>query len=314
MSVKAPRVLITGGLGFLGRHIVKELLNRAFELTILDLPGSPNALPQTGSKPCRIVWGNFADTNVIREACEGQDVLLHLAWGSLPSTAQADLPAEVQNNVAPSARLFEAACKAGIGTIVFASSGGTVYGDYRRPVTEMDLPLPMGGYGLAKLSTEHYLRLNCLKGSVRGIVLRFANPYGREQDHASGIQGLLDVALSRARLGLPILVFGDGSVVRDFFHVEDLADSVRLVLEAQHAPGFYVYNVGSGAGCSIRDALAALERATGRPLNLRFEPSRSFDVPYNVLDIRKIEQATQWKPRIDLESGLRKVWQARLAE
>ncbi len=314
MPSKVPRVLITGGLGFLGRHIARELLNRDFDLTILDLPRSPKAPLETGTKFCRMLWGNVADAKVVLEACEGQDMLLHLAWGSLPATAQADLPAEVQNNVAPSARLFEAACKAGIGTIVFASSGGTVYGDYRRPVSETDLPLPMGGYGLAKLSTEHYLRLNCLKGSARGIVLRFANPYGREQDHATGIQGLLDVALSRARLGLPIQVFGDGSVVRDFFHVEDLAESVRMVLDAQHAPGFYVYNVGSGAGCSIRDALAALERATGKPLNLRFEPSRSFDVPYNVLDIRKIEQATQWKPRIDLESGLRRVWQARLAE
>lgn len=306
----AESILFTGGLGFLGRHTVLALAEAGYEVTVIDLPSSsPPSSPFKHAR-VRIHAGDFRNSEEVRALCRQHRTAVHFAWTSLPATAQSNPAADLTDNIGPSAQFFETAYQGGIRNVLFASSGGTVYGDYRRPVTERDLPQPIGAYGLAKLTTEHFLRMACTKYAGRGVALRFANPFGRDVDHAQGAQGLLDVFLSRIAQGLPVRVFGDGSVVRDFFHVSDLAAAVVAVARMQE-PGFEAFNVGSGQGRSVKEILALVENVVGRKLVIQYEPSRGFDVPVNILDTTKLHGATGWKPELSLPDGIRKVWEAR---
>jgi UDP-glucose 4-epimerase len=219
-----------------------------------------------------------------------------------------DRLADIQENIVCSTRLFEEAAKGGVKTIFFASSGGTVYGPYDRPISERDLPHPICAYGVSKLTTEHYLRLCCREFDVQGLALRFGNPYGRLQNDPNRMQGAIEVFLNRLIANEPIHIWGDGHIVRDYFHVQDLVAAVEGL--ANHkVQGFDVFNVGSGTGHSLLQILSLMAKITGLNPKISFMSPRAIDVPISILDISKLQNVTGWRPRVGLEEGIRKEWQ-----
>jgi UDP-glucose 4-epimerase len=205
-----------------------------------------------------------------------------------------------------SVALLQAAVDSGVGRVVFASSGGTIYGD--QPISafsELDVPEPVSPYAVGKLAVEGYLRYFRRTHGIDTISLRIANPYGHRQEGSRG-QGFIAIALHAVAEGRPVTVFGDGAMVRDYVHVTDVADVIAAVTGRPHEHD--VYNLGSGHGVSLVELLEIVERVTGRRPLLEFaETPRSF-VHRSVLDISRITDEFGVVPVVSIEDGIADVW------
>ncbi|MEM9010555.1 MAG: NAD-dependent epimerase/dehydratase family protein [Pseudomonadota bacterium] len=302
------RVAVIGASGFIGQHVVAALLEAGAEVAGFDraLAVCPPHARYTH------LQGDAGNPTDVAPALAGADAAICLAPSSLPVTANADFAAEVAGHLAPTIRLAELALAAGCRRFVYASSGGTVYGaPGPGPLAETAATLPQSAYGVTKLAMEHYLRV---LGELRGLSalsLRVSNPYGPGQIAAQG-QGLVAMAMKRAFEGAPMVIWGDGSVVRDFVYIGDVARAYAVAAAPSGPVG--AINVGSGSGLRLIDIAKAVEAAAERPLDLRFTEGRAIDVAANVLDISRAEKLLGWRPTTMLEDGLRQTaawWRAR---
>ena len=205
----------------------------------------------------------------------------------------------------------EACADVGVKRFVFTSSGGTVYGPVRthpRPETESNTPL--NAYGVTKLATEHFLRLLSASSTISTSVLRVSNPYGPGQLARRG-QGFVAATMNAAHTGTPLEIWGDGSVVRDFIYVGDVADAFAAACRSVNA--FDLVNISFGAGASLKDICNGVEAATGRKLNIQYTGGRPADVPTSVLDNSRARDVLNWRPQVSLEDGLKRTaawWQS----
>ncbi|MEL6234070.1 MAG: NAD-dependent epimerase/dehydratase family protein [Pseudomonadota bacterium] len=295
------RACVLGAAGFIGRHVVNECLSRGHVVTAVDsVDGLSTGLTRHNRLDFRC--GQLRDEEFVKAALEGADAVICLAPNSLPATSNADLAAEIANQVRLTIRIAELSQEAGVQNFVFASSGGTVYGvDSPTPIPEDTATRPRNAYGVSKLAIEHYLRiLRDLRG-MRTLSLRISNPYGAGQNANSG-QGFVAMAMRRAYGSEPMTIWGDGKTVRDFLFIKDLARAV--VTACDYAGDATVINLGSGLGYSLLEVARMVEEVSGQPLKLRFEPNRRIDVAKNVLDISLAFQELGWRPRVSLEDGL----------
>lgn len=301
MDISGLRVLVLGGGGFIGKRVVARLASWGATIRVLDL----NKRENTGSLDDKCVeWitGSVFDETLVATAARGCDAAVFLASNSLPASANSDLSAEIAQHVRPSVRVAEICQAEGLNSFIFASSGGTVYGlDSTVPLNENSRTLPRNAYGASKLAIEHYLRiLGSLRG-IRTLSLRISNPYGPGQLAIRG-QGFIAAAMQHAFSGEPMHIWGDGSVIRDFLYVDDLAEAIRrsVLYKGQSA----AINIGSGVGFSLLEIVRKVEAATDRKICLTFDPSRVIDVASNVLDVSESQRELGWKPSTNLEEGL----------
>lgn len=295
MIAAQRRILVIGGGGFLGQHVLASLLERGFSVSSLDLH-DPGGFPE-------VDWliGSAGDESLVAAAADFHETVVFLASNSLPGSGNADLSAEIGSHLRLAVKTAELCCNQGVKTFIFASSGGAVYGA-GADVTREDAPThPMSAYGVSKLAIEKYLAvLSHLRG-MRCLSLRISNPYGPGQ-RANRNQGFVAAAMSAAIHGTPLTCWGDGSTVRDFIYVKDVADA--FVRGCNYKGASQVINIGSGQGRSLVEAIAAVERATGRRIEAHFERGRVFDVPRNVLDSSLAASTLFWTPRHSFEEGL----------
>jgi UDP-glucose 4-epimerase len=186
--------------------------------------------------------------------------------------------------------------------IVFISSGGTVYGEpVYLPIDEKHPTNPLVSYGITKLAIEKYLQLFERMHGIKAITLRVANPYG-ERQRVETAQGAVGVFLHRALKGKSRDIWGDGSVTRDYIHVSDVAEAFVKALE--YTGNKNVFNISSGVGTSLNELLCVLENAIGKPIERRYLPGRSFDVPINVLNNNLAHEELNWSPVMSMEKGI----------
>jgi UDP-glucose 4-epimerase len=296
------RVLVIGGCGFIGSHVVDALTARRLRVRVLDRRPEAFRPPVAGVE---YVTGDLSDIAMLSEALTGTDAVIHLASSTVPATSNLDPVADITGNLIGTVRLIEVMRSMGIRNIVYLSSGGTVYGIPQSDPVGEDHPLrPVSSYGVVKTAIENYLHMEHHLHGLRHCVLRASNPYGPRQGH-TGLQGVIGTYLWKIVRGEPIEVWGDGSVVRDFIHVRDLAE---LCCEAVLSDRSGIYNAGSGEGRSINDIVAAVGAAAGRPITPVYKPGRSFDVPRVVLDIARARAGFGWSPRIALDAGIAETW------
>ena len=281
------RALVLGGGGFLGTNLCRALLAEGHEVRgygrrRVDAAALAGVEWHDGTWPGPV-------------PLDGVEVVFDLIGGGLP--ARSDVAASVTSVVA----LLTACQTARVARIVFASSGGTVYGvTGPEPIAETAPTDPVSAYGIAKLVAEKLLALSERQGGPRAAIARIANPYGSFQDGARG-QGLVAATLHALRAGQPVEVWGDGGIVRDYLHIDDVVRALLLAAAEDGPRG--VFNLGSGIGRSIVEVIAGVGEAAGITPRIVHRPARPADVPANVLDCARL-RGLGWVPQVGWAEGL----------
>lgn len=303
-------IMVTGGAGFIGHHLVELLVREGRRVRVVDLKPELGNLP--GVEYCRADLGNWSG---LRDLLAEVKIIYHLARDRTPAEAELNPAGDVAANVISFIRLLQAAAAAAVAKVVFLSSGGTVYGVARRLPIPEDHPLePKGVYGINNLAMEKYLEFFRLNAGLEYVILRGANPYGEGQDVTRPL-GAVGVFLHRLLKDQPIHIWGNGRVVRDYLYVGDLVRALCLVMSYKPVPdGFRIFNVGSSQGRSLLELLEVMQEVTGRPPRINFHPPRVMDVPENVLDCRRIAETLGWRPQVEFKEGVGKTWQWLLRE
>jgi UDP-glucose 4-epimerase len=241
---------------------------------------------------------------VLSAALQGNEIVFHLVSTTLPKTSNDNPVYDVESNVVGTLRLLELCREQGVRKVVFASSGGTVYGVPRSvPIDESHPTEPICSYGIHKLMIEKYLQLNHRVHGLDYCVVRPPNLYGPRQ-RLDIAQGAVAVFLDRALHGKPIQVWGDGSVMRDYLYVEDAAEALVKAAAFEGEPK--VFNIGSGVGTTLKQLIKEIEALLGRPVPVEYSAARALDVPANVLDASLARRLLGWTPRTSLAEGLRR--------
>jgi len=300
--------LITGGTGFIGRHVAQLLASQRNAVTVASrTPLSFHISPYVSWAQLDIINANWD------KLLEGVDVVHHYAWTSLPASANSDPAADLAVNVTATLRLLDAARRHGC-RVVFASSGGTVYGVLPNvPVPEVHQLAPTSAYGVGKAAAELYLNLYRSLHRVDCRIARLANPYGVGQNTERG-QGAVSAFLGKALRNEPIVIWGDGTIVRDYIHISDAAAGLVKLSQARDLRHHCVFNVGSGVGYSLNDVVVEIERLLRRHLKVEHASARSFDVPVNVLSIKRAQEILGWEPLLSFPAGLRCMLSDMIAE
>ncbi len=308
MTISRDRsCLVLGGCGFLGSVVVRHLVGQGWHVRVFDKEGVDTARLLSVLPSVEMMYGDFMNIGDLGHALDDMPIVLHFIGTTIPQSSMTDIHFDIETNLLPTIRLLELMRSRPGQRLVYASSGGTVYGiaPAHRPLREIDVTEPISSYGIAKLSIEKYIRLFGYHYGLPYNILRFANPYGESQ-YTGRPQGAVGVFLHKVMQAEEISIWGDGSVIRDYIYEEDVALSTATVL---CMPNTFsgIYNVGTGTGTSLNQLLAIIRRVSGRDVRISYDASRSFDVPYNVLDVSKIAQETGWLPRYSLEDGIRKM-------
>jgi UDP-glucose 4-epimerase len=295
--------LILGGCGFIGRHVALHLARAGCDVVLADRARYSYVFP--ADVEGRISWRQLEAATADWDALIADaGVVHHYAWTSIPASANANPIGDLTSNVTTTMALLEAMRRRGGGRIIFSSSGGTVYGKLQHVPVSEDHPLqPITAYGAGKATAEIYLGLYRALHGLDCRVARIANPYGAGQNLARG-QGAATTFLQCALNKQPIVVWGDGEVVRDYLHVVDVAAALATLSLAPIIDKFHTFNIGSGTGTSLNQIIAELERLLNRRLDVRREPSRLFDVPVSILDISRARRVLGWEPRLSFSEGL----------
>jgi UDP-glucose 4-epimerase len=294
------RILVLGGSGFLGSHIVDKFLAEGHDVVVYDLYPERFRRSPTGIK---FFTGDFGNVGALSELiATGFDAVIHCVSTTTPKSSNESPEFDIQSNVIGTLNLLDICVRHGIGKLVFLSSGGTIYGDIGDAalVDESHPVRPMCSYGVSKLTIEHYLDVYKHLRGLDYVALRLSNPYGERQSPLRAL-GALTVFLHRTLKKQSVEVWGDGSVTRDFIYVGDVATAVYL---ATVNPISGIYNVGTGTGLSLRDILAHIAHVVDREPCVAWLPSRSFDVPRIVLDATKLRSATNWNCLTSLQDGI----------
>jgi UDP-glucose 4-epimerase len=293
--------LILGGCGFIGRHVALLLAREGHRVILADRvqPHNHPDEPAAALIDWRYLELGSADWD---DLLANVDVVHHYAWGSLPATANANPLGDLLSNVGATIAMLDALARRGAGRIIFASSGGTVYGRLdRTPVPEDHSVAPITAYGAGKATAETYLGVYRFLHGLDCRIARIANPYGAGQDLSRG-QGAVTTFLHHALIGHPITIWGTGEIVRDYIHISDVARGlVRLAAAPKTVE--HVFNIGSGTGTSLNDIVRELELQFG-PLAITRTQTRPFDVPVSILDITRAHSVLGWSPRLSFAEGM----------
>lgn len=305
-SGQLANTLVIGGAGFIGAHLVPQLIATGRQVTVLGRRSSPRCELPFGA---RYVTGDFGQLDLICRLLEAHNEVVHLAYATVPNTSFDNPVGDLLQNLPPTVQLFSEAASKGV-KLVLVSSGGTVYGAANElPIRESHPTKPISPYGVTKLTLENYAYLYAVTHGLKFVCVRPANAYGAGQRPFAG-QGFIATAMASVMRGQPVKIFGPEGAIRDYLYVTDLASGIVSALE--HGGLSETYNLGSGIGISnkeIVDAFVHLDRSLGEKISLEHLPMRAFDVKINVLDSTKLQNHTGWKPHIPPAEGLRHTYE-----
>lgn len=302
MKSKSANTLVIGGAGYIGAHLVPQLIATGRKVTVLGRSALPRYELPNG---VGYIVGDFAKLDLIAKLLDSHQEVIHLAYATVPNTSFANPLADLLQNLPPTVQLFSEAANRGV-KLVLVSSGGTVYGEAKTlPIQECHPTKPISPYGVTKLTLENYAYLYAATHGLNYVCVRPANAYGAGQRPFTG-QGFVATAMASALRGMPVKIFGKCGTIRDYLYVSDLASGIVSALERGGLSR--TYNLGSGIGLSNLDVIEALRPLLGElghEVEIENLPERAFDVKANVLDSSMLEMDTGWRPQVELDAGLR---------
>ncbi len=306
------RVLLTGGAGFIGSHVADALLERGHEVAVVDdlssgkrenVPKGAGFFEMDVRGGCGEIFREFRPEALCHQAAQ-MDVRR--------SVREPDFDADV--NVLGTVRLLQSCVEHGTGKVVFASTGGAIYGEQGEfPATEEHPQYPISPYGVSKLAGERYLHFYATQYGLRYAVLRYANVYGPRQD-PHGEAGVVAIFSGHLAEGRPSTINGSGEQTRDYVYAVDVARANVMALEGVEItpppdgePGVPndAYNIGTGVETSVNELYEAMLRVSGRDLSPEHGPAKPGEQSRSVVDPGKARGALGWRPEIQLEKGLR---------
>lgn len=299
------KVLVTGGAGFIGSHLVRELISTGDEVTVLDnlTTGALNHLPKSGFS----FWKDDIRNKNIRSkvASEHFDTIVHLAAQTMVDSSILNPFFDMEENIAGLVNILEAARYGHVHRIVFSSTAA-VYGDVKEiyfPICETADLKPMSFYGLSKATAEKYLDMYQHLYGLDYVILRFANVYGERQgDRGEG--GVISIFARQINNNASIKLFGNGNQTRDFIYAGDIAKGIYQAIITNHTND--IYNLSTGKEISLNELLDYFNRIVDRPINVEYEKEREGDIQRSVLSNKKAKKYLKWNPTTNLLDGLRK--------
>lgn len=293
------KYVVLGGNGFIGKNLVRELSKDNYVL-VADRSYSPEFETM---KNVSYMKFNFTEEESFAPLLDNADTIIHLVSTLFAKDGTENLAAEVSTNVLSTIRLLEDMVGRNT-SLLFVSSGGTVYGEGgESPALEDDAKHAFCGYALTKTMIENTLELYKNQHGLRYQTVRLSNPYGF-MSTSGRMQGLIPIMVNRILHEEPIAIWGDGENIRDYIFIDDVIDAITAVLNYEGEEN--IFNVGTGAGYSNNEILnLVIEKLSPeRPPVIRFSSSRKCDVRKNVLNIERIMKCTGWKPKTGIEEGI----------
>ena len=316
MTGPADLILVTGGAGFIGSHLVRALLQGGYDVRVLDdfstgkaenLDGAEALAAQYGGR-FQLVAGDVRDEHKVRDSVDGCSAVAHLA--AVASVTQSVQDPVGANSVTHGGTVnaVRAAAELEVRRFVLASSCA-VYGDAAQlPVAESSAPRPLSPYAQAKLGAEEVCTAAADAGQLTAACLRFFNVYGPRQDPGSEYSGVISRFMSAAAAGEPVTVYGDGEQTRDFVYIGDVVEAlVRALLRP--LSGVSTLNVGSGTQTSLLTILGRLEELSDGPIERRFEAARAGDIRDSRADAGRARWVLGWQAAKSFADGLAETWE-----
>lgn len=298
------QVLITGGCGFVGVNLVRKLLSRPnFRVRVFDNESLGKREHLEGVE-CEFVHGDIRDRAALDAALQGVDTVVHLAADTRVMDSIADPVYNFKINVEGSLNLLEAMRAAKVNRLVNASTGGAIIGVAVGPVHEKMVAAPMSPYGASKLAVEGYCSAYSESYGVRSISLRFSNVFGPQSYHKGSVVAAF---FKQILQGKPLIVYGDGSQVRDYVFVGDLCEGILRGIESEVTGPV---QLGSGKGLALNDLIAEMrEVVKPRGFEVEYLPFRAGEVHTTYCDVTKARETLGFEPRTSLRDGLRETWE-----
>jgi len=300
------KVLVTGGAGFIGSHIVDALVERGLQVRVLDnlSTGRLENLEQSRNK-IDFIETDLTDATAVARAVTGVDCIFHqAALASVPRSVAHPLDSHAACATA-TLTLLAAARKAGVKRLVYAGSS-SAYGDQPTPVKkETDFPLPISPYAAAKLSGELYCHAFAAMKAVETVTLRYFNVFGPRQDPKSEYSAVIPRFITALLSGKAPMIFGDGKQSRDFTFVDDVVQANLLAAEAEDVSG-RVFNIAHGNRTTLLELVAALNKLLGTKIQPKHDDPRAGDIRDSQADISEAKKCLGFEPKIDFVEGLRR--------
>jgi UDP-glucose 4-epimerase len=306
------RITVFGADGFLGRHLVLRLAKMedvsitAFSHFSTLLREDPSDHPFTQFKNIDIVPGDFLNRDEVAKAVEGADYVFHLVSSTTPAASINDPFIDLDTNVRGSVELLSLCAQHNVKRVIYFSSGGTVYGNIDSDNIEETAHLsPVSPYGIGKVTIEHYLEYFLQTHGLDYLTYRIANPYGPGQK-IKGKQGVIPIFMHRFLENQPIMIFGDGEMVRDYIYIDDLVDMISASFDKDAQ--YRTYNLGSGQGTSVNTLVDVLARKSQITPKIEHNDTPPTFVNRVVLNIDRFVNEFHITPKVSFEEGIERTW------
>lgn len=299
------KCLVLGGDGFLGSHLVDDLLARGYEVRVFDRFHKRQIKNLSHLKgKVQFHRGDFLNKRHLSRALKDMDYVFHFVSLSTPASTADNPQEEIRLNMKGTLQLLDLCVKRGVKKIVFPSSGGAVYGNTLDEVAnETTQARPMSPYAMTKLTIEEYLHFYRQQYGLQFVIYRIANPYG-ERQNPNGVQGAIPIFMKQMMTGETLRIFGN--TVRDYVYVKDVTGFIAENFSERHKNS--TYNVGSGRGVALFELVLMLAKTTQSMPKMRRLEKRPFDVQKIVLDISRASEEFGFYPITSLEVGLEKTY------
>lgn len=306
-DTRGNKILITGGCGFVGINLVKNLSAEGYQITVLDnlSTGDKQILFSAvkNLRPEDVVVGDIRDKDLVIKLVHNADIVIHLAayTSVVESLESPELCWDI--NASGSLNLLEACRLSGGKRFIFASSNA-VLGKQPPPADEQQVPSPLSPYGASKLAVEALCAAYYCSYGLNTVCLRFANCYG---PYSQDKQAVIPIFIKQMESRKPVIIYGDGNQTRDFVHVDDICQAIRLCISSNGSAAGEVFQIASGIETSINELISILQDIYGYNIEVTYEPARKGEIIRNYSSIEKARRILNFKPVVGLKEGLRRL-------